>query len=643
MILNEILLLEDRVDFIANSPLGAKLVDRAKQDRSAPRTEDPKDILNALTQADPSKKKLNWLVNRYINGEFKIEDTSRLKQDLELFDKVRRHLEIKDIGQYTVGQLYYALKPFEGEDVVSNKEEQRRKTQQLFNDREAILIHKDNEVTVVLPKTQEASCWFGKGTKWCTAATQSQNMFHSYDQYGPLFIIMLPEGKYQLWVVDFSRIHLDDDEDTDFYADSTIQLMDKADEPVDFKEFFSKHTHVKQIIKEKGSKYNPILKLLFPTNSREAFELIRYSYDFHDIPPLDAVEAIPEKCFDEEIVDFLAQRGAINILSKHVPRHLVKAENIKTALMKTSDNKGVRQLDKTFFKDPEVVELYIKKARTVVGIPLQYLTRELVSTAIPLMYAVDLHKVVKEFPDVLIDPDVIKSNVLKLTDKFSHETVYSFGYEQLKIMFDYLEREGQLDDELLKTIIKKHPRWLAGDGIIPISAIQRYVEKNSNKIAEQIDKVFLSLDPKVQTPELLEAWFEDQRKAVEEYTKKGPTAILRGEKAPDILAHTVLSSINKELFTPELVEYLIKHNPLSFSRLRPLEIKQFLSVEDVIKVIINAINSKKHRSLSVVPTDRLLSDFYEKVKDAFRNSELRRIKNEVSEKTKHAPFFGTNI
>jgi len=37
-----------------------------------------------------------------------------------------------------------------------------------------------NGVTVYIPRTEGASCKLGAGTKWCTAATKSQNMFNKY-------------------------------------------------------------------------------------------------------------------------------------------------------------------------------------------------------------------------------------------------------------------------------------------------------------------------------------------------------------------------------------------------------------------------------------------------------------------------------
>lgn len=69
-------------------------------------------------------------------------------------------------------------------------------------------------VLIVHPLTQEASCIYGAGTKWCTAADKD-NEFNEYNKQGPLYIVInkLNNKKYQL--------HFE-----------TSQFMDAKDEPV---------------------------------------------------------------------------------------------------------------------------------------------------------------------------------------------------------------------------------------------------------------------------------------------------------------------------------------------------------------------------------------------------------------------------
>jgi len=72
---------------------------------------------------------------------------------------------------------------------------------------------------VIKPEDEEAACYYGQGTKWCTAATRGNNMFNHYKNTGDMFIILpkQPEHdgeKYQLH----------------FYSE---QFMNEDDDPVD--------------------------------------------------------------------------------------------------------------------------------------------------------------------------------------------------------------------------------------------------------------------------------------------------------------------------------------------------------------------------------------------------------------------------
>ena len=47
-----------------------------------------------------------------------------------------------------------------------------------------------NRFKVVVPKSHTASCYYGAGTKWCTATKDSDNHFTNYDKEGKLFYIL---------------------------------------------------------------------------------------------------------------------------------------------------------------------------------------------------------------------------------------------------------------------------------------------------------------------------------------------------------------------------------------------------------------------------------------------------------------------
>jgi hypothetical protein len=66
-------------------------------------------------------------------------------------------------------------------------------------DESTILQEGDGIATIAIPKTEFAAKWWGRGTKWGTAAKED-NCFESYNKEGPLVVIVCPDrSKYQAW------------------------------------------------------------------------------------------------------------------------------------------------------------------------------------------------------------------------------------------------------------------------------------------------------------------------------------------------------------------------------------------------------------------------------------------------------------
>ena len=184
----------------------ARNVDRVPELKAAMRKAKPADInaglsneeriLFALQWVHP--KYLQWLANRYINREFKFEDLPQIKEKLKEFDRVKAKLPIKDINRYkTMAVFYDALESMEEVDIRSNKQKERDMKKKFFKSGDAKIFYKDSDITIIIPKTEETACFFGKGTQWCTAAS-GYNAFSSYDSQGDLYIIILSDGdKYQ--------------------------------------------------------------------------------------------------------------------------------------------------------------------------------------------------------------------------------------------------------------------------------------------------------------------------------------------------------------------------------------------------------------------------------------------------------------
>jgi hypothetical protein len=53
-------------------------------------------------------------------------------------------------------------------------------------------IYQDKTTLVVRPQSEDASCYYGQGTKWCISATKGQNYWNSYtDEQGAVFFFIL--------------------------------------------------------------------------------------------------------------------------------------------------------------------------------------------------------------------------------------------------------------------------------------------------------------------------------------------------------------------------------------------------------------------------------------------------------------------
>lgn len=100
-----------------------------------------------------------------------------------------QRLQKKDINQYkTVKELDNALNA-----LPETKREKKLKG--------ADRIFEDNNLLVVVPKTQEGSCYYGANTQWCVAA-RNDNLFSDYRHNGILFYIIwklvMPENMKNL-------------------------------------------------------------------------------------------------------------------------------------------------------------------------------------------------------------------------------------------------------------------------------------------------------------------------------------------------------------------------------------------------------------------------------------------------------------
>jgi len=158
-------------------------------------------VLNTLEKTDPTKKKeyVQWLARIYIKDAMSIEDIqSTIADYLEKFHKlkIKRHLSNADIGQFKSFSLFMNELDTFSNDLLDVEDDE------LSPKRDYTKLYDEDNILVIHPKTKAAAMKYGRGTRWCTAATRGQNYFTHYNKQGPLSIFIPrrpdhPGEKYQ--------------------------------------------------------------------------------------------------------------------------------------------------------------------------------------------------------------------------------------------------------------------------------------------------------------------------------------------------------------------------------------------------------------------------------------------------------------
>jgi hypothetical protein len=135
------------------------------------------DNVNKIVSSVPQKY-LDWVGKNLDVVNFD-ETFGKTAEALNKFEKISSNLPVTDLFQYkSVGQLLGAISEYEGR--------QRRNVKKVEGGN---VVYDDGRYFVVNPLTHDSSCYYGKGTKWCTAA-ETDTHFKKYNEDGKLFYIL---------------------------------------------------------------------------------------------------------------------------------------------------------------------------------------------------------------------------------------------------------------------------------------------------------------------------------------------------------------------------------------------------------------------------------------------------------------------
>jgi len=103
--------------------------------------------------------------------------------ELKVFDKYQSQFEKKDINQYkSFDELQSAVSSFKQKEKEKELESQTEK------------IYEDDNFLVLIPKTEEASCKYGSGTKWCVTQKYSGHFGRYTSGKQALYFILRKKG-----------------------------------------------------------------------------------------------------------------------------------------------------------------------------------------------------------------------------------------------------------------------------------------------------------------------------------------------------------------------------------------------------------------------------------------------------------------
>jgi len=111
-------------------------------------------------------------------------ELNALIDELTFFEKHKDKFKRKSLAEYDeMIDFYY--------DVNDVKKEISKSQEKKIAKSGSQLIYSSDDVLIIKPTTYEASCYYGYGTKWCTASRENRNHWDKYSRNGNLYYVFL--------------------------------------------------------------------------------------------------------------------------------------------------------------------------------------------------------------------------------------------------------------------------------------------------------------------------------------------------------------------------------------------------------------------------------------------------------------------
>ena len=155
--------------------------------------------IRRLENNDPSGKHkyINWFVKQLEKGEVHGGSAAMIIGMVDAIQKFHRYIHLidkKDINQYKSYDDLRAVGNM-AQDAYMKKEKQKetysQDKEQATEESDVVFDSGDKGIWVVRPDSEHASCFYGRGTKWCISAEEAQNYYDQYTERGKVFYFVL--------------------------------------------------------------------------------------------------------------------------------------------------------------------------------------------------------------------------------------------------------------------------------------------------------------------------------------------------------------------------------------------------------------------------------------------------------------------
>jgi len=197
-----------------------------------------KDMYDKITQADPTYKNdvngkySKWLLNLYKSNNLRLEDLYKATPYLKAFNDFKYKLPSNDIFNYkSLAELFKDVSEY----VVSDDENLHTDEYKIKGQYREVF--RNDKYRIIIPKTLEASKYFGKGSGWCTINTDdfekyTKNQKLDKPDENCLFIIKSKDNTHS------KQFHFKERQFMDFY-DYPIDIGVFLNDNADIKNYFS--------------------------------------------------------------------------------------------------------------------------------------------------------------------------------------------------------------------------------------------------------------------------------------------------------------------------------------------------------------------------------------------------------------------